>query len=378
MANAPDTLLVTGPVNQQVSADAILVTPTGGTQTTLAQALAANGEAITPTAITGGASPFPIAGQAGAQGGAVTITGGASSTSANAGGAVTIVGGAPGATGVGGAVTMTGAAGGATNEPGGAATVTAGAGTGTGAGAVASLVGGTSGAGATGAGGAAQVTGGAAASINGAGGAAQVTGGAGVGTGNGGAITITSGAAGATGVAGAVSVSVGGATAGAGSAITLTAGNGAGGTAAGGNLNLVPGTAVSTGVPGNVQVNGNSDLIYATYFFTGTPAATAQVFFIANRPLIVTSLSEVHATAAGGTSTLNVTKDTGTTAPGGGTALGQAAFNLAATANTVQNATPSATIATVKLAAGDRLAVNFANAIQSSAGIVVTVGMSPL
>ena len=36
MANAPDTLLVTGPVFQQVAGDAILVTPAGGTQDTLA------------------------------------------------------------------------------------------------------------------------------------------------------------------------------------------------------------------------------------------------------------------------------------------------------------------------------------------------------
>lgn len=39
MATAPDTLLVTGPNNQQVSVDSVLVTPTGGTQTLLANLL---------------------------------------------------------------------------------------------------------------------------------------------------------------------------------------------------------------------------------------------------------------------------------------------------------------------------------------------------
>ena len=37
MANAPDTLPVTGPVFQQVAGDAILVTPAGGTQDTARQ-----------------------------------------------------------------------------------------------------------------------------------------------------------------------------------------------------------------------------------------------------------------------------------------------------------------------------------------------------
>jgi len=52
--------------------------------------------------------------------------------------------------------------------------------------------------------------------------------------------------------------------------------------------------------------------------------------------------------------------------------------NLNATANTVQNATVSTTVATLTMAAGDRLAVKFANAIQSTVGLVVTVGMVPV
>lgn len=87
------------------------------------------GAALLATGITGTDSSLGITGLAAAQGGAVVVTGGASSTSGNAGGAVTLVGGAPGATGVGGAVGMTGAAGGATSGAGGAASVTGGAGT---------------------------------------------------------------------------------------------------------------------------------------------------------------------------------------------------------------------------------------------------------
>lgn len=381
-------------------------TPRAGTFTSVTNT---GGGALTADSITGTDASLGITGQAAAQGGAVATVGGTSSTAANAGGAVTAVGGTPGATGVGGAVSSTGGAavsgaggaasliggagggaglggaaaltgglGGATNAVGGAATVTAGAGNGTGNGAIAGLVGGASGGGATGAGGVSRLVGGASAASNGAGGAAQVTGGLGVGTGAGGAVTITGGTAGSTGLGGAVNIAAGVPISGAGSTVTLTASAGVASTNGGGDVNLVPGAAAGAGIPGAIKVNGNANLMCASYYFTGTPAATSQVFYIANRPLIVTSLSNVFSVAAGGTSTLDVTKDTGTAAPAGGTALGQAAFNLAATANTVQNATLNATIATITMAAGDRLAVKFNHAIQASVGVVVTACMAPL
>lgn len=85
--------------------------------------------AITVGSVTGGDSALDVTGQAAAQGGAVSVTGGASSTSGNAGGLAKLKGGAPGATGVGGGATLEAAAGGATSGAGGAANVTAGAGT---------------------------------------------------------------------------------------------------------------------------------------------------------------------------------------------------------------------------------------------------------
>lgn len=120
----------------------------------------------------------------------------------------------------------------------------------------------------------------------------------------------------------------------------------------------------------------------ATFFTIGAPAAaTDTVFFVATRAYIVVSVSEVHAVAAGGASKLQVVKDTGTDAPGAGTDLltnnTNAGFDLAATANTVQVGTLTATLATKTLAAGDRLSVDFAQAIQSSSGIAVTACMSP-
>jgi hypothetical protein len=137
-----------------------------------------------------------------------------------------------------------------------------------------------------------------------------------------------------------------------------------------------------TPVP-SIQVTSNTGAIKtglgtnnfsATYYFTGTPAATAQAFFVAPFACTLQNVSEVHGVAAGGTSTLKVTHETGTTAPGSGTDVLSADFNLNATANTPQNATLVA--AQKPFVAGDRLSVNFVNAIQSSAGIVVTAMFS--
>lgn len=145
--------------------------------------------------ITAGDASLAIAGLAAAQGGAIAIAGGTSSTAGNAGGAVTVTGGTPGATSAGGAVSMTGGIGGATSGAGGAASVTGGAGTngnaiggaaslvggagqGTAAGGAVAVTGGASGAGATGNGGDVTLTGGAAASTNGSGGSVILVGGA--------------------------------------------------------------------------------------------------------------------------------------------------------------------------------------------------------
>lgn len=320
---------------------------------------------IKANSITAGDASLDITGLAAAQGGVVAVVGGASSTSGNAGGAFNGAGGLGGATGIGGAVTFTGGAGGSTSGTGGAVTLRGGAGTaGNAIGGVARVIGG-------------------AGQGSAAGGLASLTGGAGGATGIGGAIAITSGAGGSTsGAAGEVAITAATATSANGASVTITAGAGAGSTNAGGNVNLVPGAAVSTGIPGVVQFNGSAALTCPTYYFTGTPAATDQVFFIATRSYYVISASEIHSAAAGGASALQVVKDTGTDAPGAGTDLltnnTNTGFDLSATANTVQTGTLTATVATKTLAAGNRLSVDFANAIQSSAGVAVTVCMAPI
>lgn len=333
-------------------------------------------------------SSLGINGLAAAQGGAIVITAGASSTATNAGGDVTlkggtgntsgaggatnVLGGVAGATGVGGQVNITGGV--PTDAAGGAVVIAGAAGVGTNrAGGLASVTGGASTGSATG--GVASVVGGAASAATGAGGAAVLTGGAGNTSGAGGAITITSGAAGSSGVAGAVNIAVGGATAGNGSSMTLTGGNGAGGTASGGDVNIVPGTAVSTGVPGEFKVNGGSGLVNIAVAFTATDA-TRHVF-VCTRAMRLKAASSVFSTAST-SGTWTVEKLTGTTAAGSGTALLSGAVALSGSANTVANGTLIATVASLTFAAGDRVGIVIAGTMTNLVGGVGTITLAPV
>jgi hypothetical protein len=113
----------------------------------------------------------------------------------------------------------------------------------------------------------------------------------------------------------------------------------------------------------------------ATYTSAATATATTTAFYVVPRPMRIIGAFEIHAVAAGGVSTLTVTHDSGTQAPGTGTVIQTGSFNLNATANTLQTATLAAAAATLLLATGDRLTVVFANAIQSTAGLVVSVSL---
>ncbi len=295
------------------------------TKLTAAKRTTTLGGAIVADSLTGDASTMPIAGLAAAQGGSVSLTGGASSTSANAGGAASVTGGAPGATGVGGAASLTGAAGGATSGNGGAASVTGGAGTnGNATGGVASVTGGagqgsaaggaatvTGGlAGATGVGGAATIaagaggatsgnggvaslTGGAGTAGNATGGIGKVVGGAGQGSAAGGAAQLTGGAGGATGAGGAIAVTggAGGATSGTGGAVAIAGGAGTNGNANGGAVTINGGALNGSGANGTVTIQsayapvaggGTSAALLCTstaalgiYFGTGAPTFAA-------------------------------------------------------------------------------------------------------
>lgn len=115
--------------------------------------------------------------------------------------------------------------------------------------------------------------------------------------------------------------------------------------------------------------------VVAVFQGQSTEAATDRVFFLADRAYQVTGCTEIHAVAAGGASVIQVVKDTTTAAPGAGVDLltnnTNTGFDLNATANTLQTGTLTATGASLQLAAGDRLSVDFANTIQSTAGLTI-------
>jgi hypothetical protein len=115
--------------------------------------------------------------------------------------------------------------------------------------------------------------------------------------------------------------------------------------------------------------------LFVSYRLKASPGTEA--FFIADGAYKVTAVREVHSTAGSdaGAVSVTVTKDTGTQAPGAGTALLTAALDAKATANTVQSGTLIATAATLTLAAGDRLSVLFAGTLTALAGVVVTVSL---
>lgn len=137
-----------------------------------------------------------------------------------------------------------------------------------------------------------------------------------------------------------------------------------------GTLTLLAGVTCTVSlVPlaGQTEINFYLPLTWA--------ANTDRTFFIADRAYIATASSEVHAVAAGGVSTAQLTRDSTTDAPGAGPDLLGTANDLNGTANTVVADTLVTTLGTTRLRAGDRLSYDFAHAVQSSSGLCVTVSL---
>ena len=112
-----------------------------------------------------------------------------------------------------------------------------------------------------------------------------------------------------------------------------------------------------------------------TFTMLANGSLATQTFFIASRDLEVVAVKEVHSVVGSdaGAVSITVTKDTGTNDPGAGNAVLSAVLSLKATANTTQSGALSATAATLKLAAGNRLAAKFAGVLTAAAGVTVTV-----
>ena len=134
-------------------------------------------------------------------------------------------------------------------------------------------------------------------------------------------------------------------------------------------------------VDGELVISNGTNWLYpgrTEVTFVGGTADAA--FYVANRPMQIVAIREVHSTAGSdaGAVTLAVFKETTTGAPASGVTAQSGTFNMKGTANTVQAATLSATVANTKLAAGDRLSANFTGTTTALAGVVVTVTLKPI
>lgn len=154
---------------------------------------------------------------------------------------------------------------------------------------------------------------------------------------------------------------------------------------------VLAGTGATLAVGGTLTVTGATTFtggigaganFQVTFVDAPTATATDRFIFIAPVACQVVAAYEIHAVAAGGVSNIQLTKDTSTAAPGAGTNLltnnTNAGFDLNGTANTLQTGALSITVTDLQLAVGDRLALDWANAIQSTAGMVVTVWMKTI
>jgi len=105
-----------------------------------------------------------------------------------------------------------------------------------------------------------------------------------------------------------------------------------------------------------------------------TATDATRTIFIANRAMRLKAVSRIFSTAST-SGTVTVTKDTGTAAPGAGTALLTGTLALSGTANTVVNGTLISTTSSLQLAAGDRIAIVIAGTMTNLAGGILTLSL---
>lgn len=118
---------------------------------------------------------------------------------------------------------------------------------------------------------------------------------------------------------------------------------------------------------------------FAIYRMNANGSIATQGIFVALRDTTITGVSALWSTAGtnGGTVTVDVTKETSTTASGSGTSVLAAALSVKTTANTVANPALTSTASLLSLVASDRLSVKLTGTLTALAGLVVIVYFAP-
>lgn len=172
-----------------------------------------------------------------------------------------------------------------------------------------------------------------------------------------------------------------------------------GGTGTGAHITLVTGVGTYTvNTAGSYSALPANPVAQASTSGSGTGATATVTWGVASvavsasgsgyltAPAVTFTGSGSGATGVGvlsesdGQVDIQLTKDTGTAAPGTGTALltnnSNGGFNTVAPINRVQSGTLTGTAASLLLAAGDRLSAKFTGTLDGAAGIVMTVQMA--
>ena len=127
----------------------------------------------------------------------------------------------------------------------------------------------------------------------------------------------------------------------------------------------------------NLEIQ-NKDGNEMTISLPGVQPQTASnygIFYIANRPIEIRKIKEVHSVAGndGSAVTLQVEKLTGTTALDSGSTLLTTAFNLKGTDNTVVSYEGRGLTSNRILKEGDRLALKDSGTLTNLQGVCVTI-----
>lgn len=131
---------------------------------------------------------------------------------------------------------------------------------------------------------------------------------------------------------------------------------------------------------GSINVGGEK-IISISFRQGAAEIGTDSCIFIAPVPCQILAANYVHSVAGNdaGAVNLQLTKDTGTDAPGPGTDLladnSNAGWNCKGTANTVQAGTFKTTAGILDLNRGDRISLDYAGTTTNLAGVVVTLAI---
>lgn len=125
------------------------------------------------------------------------------------------------------------------------------------------------------------------------------------------------------------------------------------------------------------RAGAHKGMVVLTFAVPTVTEAVNQNAFIADQAYQLVSAEEAHSGVGGASAALAVMKCTGTTAPGSGSIMLTATFDLTAAINTVVAGTPSATLANTRLAAGDRIALAFTGTQTGLDGMTVTLKLIP-